>query len=1061
MPTGQPPEGSTQRATPAPQAAWALGLTLPLLLAPWLPPVQLFLTPSAYLPLHISLEMLSIVVSAMVCALAWNVRSHGRPPRDLVLGAALLSAALIDLGHTLSYAGMPDMITPSDPQKAIAFWLAARTISALALLAVGLAPQQRLAPAAKAALVPIALALAAFAWWAALAYEQWLPATFVQGQGQTAFKVAFEYALTAAYAAAALLLWRRRALTPCGELAWLAAAAWVLGLAELWVSQYADVSDPYNVLGHVWKAVAYLMVYRALFVAGVHEPYRTLEVERSRLAALLASIPDPVWLKDEQGRYDYTSPIYLQTFGEPGPGRDAAAAECPFGPGLAARIRAHDNDVAASGRASTREEWLPLRGGGQGLFELTRTPIVGADGELLGVLGLAHDITRQRRLQHALENRMREQECLFDVHHLTEGMHADLARPLQAVVQRLPAAWQVPQRAVARLALDQQVFATPGAQGARVWQRATVRVQGREAGVVEVGYLPGDDAAAPAPPFLAEEQLLLNAVAARVGAMAELRLTSQRLHERESIFSAIAEEAENPIVLVDAGETRFVEFNDAAARTLGYTREEFARLGVADIEANERPDEVRRHFEQIMDQGSVAFETRHRRKDGTKLDRLVRARPLHIEGKSYFAAIWTDISEQKQAAAELDRYRRHLEALVEERTHELAQAKEAAEAATLAKSSFLANMSHEIRTPFNAILGMAHLLRRSGVTAQQAEWLDKIGHAGDHLLAVVDKVLDLSKIEASQLVLHETRFSLAEVLADVVAMLGDRARAKQLQLVVDAEPVPGKLLGDAGRLRQALVNYIGNAIKFTEAGQITLSARVQEQTEHDLLLRFTVQDTGIGIGPEAMARLFTAFEQADSSTTRRYGGTGLGLALTRRLAQLMGGDAGAESRPGSGSSFWFTARLRRAADEAPPAQAGPGPRQAEAELKRAHAGRRVLLAEDEPVNREIIEFLLQQVGLTVTKAEDGEAAVQAALQGTHDLVLMDMQMPRLDGIEATRRIRAAAGTAPPIVALTANAFHEDRERCLQAGMNDFVSKPVAPERLYAVILHWLGVNGRA
>lgn len=386
---------------------------------------------------------------------------------------------------------------------------------------------------------------------------------------------------------------------------------------------------------------------------------------------------------------------------------------------------------------------------------------------------------------------------------------------------------------------------------------------------------------------------------------------------------------------------------------------------------------------------------------------------------------------------------------------ELTTAKQQADAANRSKSAFLANMSHEIRTPLSAITGMVHIMKSEGLPPPQEERLNKIDQAGKHLLSVINDVLDLSKIEAEKFHLEKKNIIVESLVANVASMLTERIREKNLKLIISNEKLPGNLLGDPTRIQQAILNFANNALKFTEQGSITISTQLLEEDSDSVLLRFEVKDTGIGIEPDNIDRLFLAFEQADASTTRKYGGSGLGLALNKKLAKLMGGDVGVKSAPGRGSRFWFTARLGKNPDlpeHSHPEQFGS----IEKQLTKCFTGTRVLIAEDEPINREISTYLLESVGLVVDPVEDGAIAVEMVRKNNYALILMDVQMPNLNGLEATRSIRAIPDKKHiPILALTANAFEEDQQRCKEAGMNDHIAKPIDREQMFTTIHKWL------
>jgi PAS domain S-box-containing protein len=416
-----------------------------------------------------------------------------------------------------------------------------------------------------------------------------------------------------------------------------------------------------------------------------------------------------------------------------------------------------------------------------------------------------------------------------------------------------------------------------------------------------------------------------------------------------------------------------------------------------------------------------------------------------------------DITVRKQTEAELEEYKTHLEAQVEQRTLALSIAKEAAETASRAKSSFLANMSHELRTPMNAIMGMTGLALRKTNDPRLIDHLNKIDQSSSHLLAVINDILDFSKIEADHMGLEKVKFNLGAVLENVTSLIGHKVAERGLALEINtaAEVARLALLGDPLRLGQILLNLTGNAVKFTHAGKISIRVLLADETTHDVVLRFEIEDRGIGISPDDQKRLFTAFEQADGSMTRKYGGTGLGLAISKRLVKMMGGDIGVSSEPGVGSTFWFFVRLCKASGAVSPAPTIVR-NSAEEQLKAEFSGTRVLLVEDEPINREVSKMLLEDAELLVDIAEDGSEAVEKARGTAYAVILMDMQMPVMNGVEATRAIRLLPGCAGvPILAMTANAFEEDRQVCLTAGMDDHIGKPVSPEVLFETMLKWL------
>jgi two-component system sensor histidine kinase/response regulator len=536
-------------------------------------------------------------------------------------------------------------------------------------------------------------------------------------------------------------------------------------------------------------------------------------------------------------------------------------------------------------------------------------------------------------------------------------------------------------------------------------------------------------------------------VTERNRATAELVKAREELRRTAEEHRLLFERNPQPLIVYESATLRIVAASDAASASMGYSRDEFMSMTLLDIAPPEDHAGMIEFASTNLDSGRIGFQLarprRHLCKDGRLIDVEITSDDLVLGGRRCRVCLCLDVTERNRASGEL------------------AVARDQAVEASNMKSAFLANMSHEIRTPMNGVIGMTEILLGMGLTDAQRECAEQIAHSGEQMLSIINDILDISKIETGHLELDINDFDVPETIQQTCSLAGAQAHAKglRLELQIGAD-VPRRVRGDSRRIHQVLLNLVANAIKFTAAGSVSVrvSATGQQQGQ-GTTVSIEVADTGIGIAPEALQHMFEPFTQADVSTTRLYGGTGLGLAIARELVELMGGTIGAESVPGEGSTFRFELLLASPLD-VDDANAAPARDAGQADTQLWAAPPLVLVAEDNQINQIVAARSLERCGCSVDVVSDGRAALDAIAEKRYDVVLMDCQMPELDGYETTAEIRRREGDGErtPVIAMTAQAMDGDRERCLEAGMDDFISKPIRHANLVATLRRWIPVS---
>lgn len=896
-------------------------LALGVLLAWAMPSIPAAHGVASYLPLHTLLETIAIIIAALVFSVGWNANIDKLSGNLMLLACAFTGVGLLDFSHVLSYTGMPDFVTESSPAKAINFWLAARALAACALFVVAVTPWRPLASTrTRYVLMTTVLVLTAFIYWLFLFHDEILPQTFIPGKGLTAFKINAEYTIIGINIVTAVALWIRMSKPQPFNAAALFSAVCVMALSEFFFTLYANVTDIFNLLGHIYKVISYFFIYRAIFVVAIEDPYRRLKASQNQLQATLDALPDLLFEIDRDGYYcSYHSP----------------RTSLPVTPA---------------------EEFI-----GQSLFDTLPADAV-----------------------NSVKTALREAD---------ENGHATGEYKIKTPQGKRWWNFSVVKKTVDANQQSRFIVLSRDVSERRQIEEANIRLA---------------------------ERLELATSSAYIGIW-DWDIVGNILTWDDRMFELYGLQKTNPGIDHDAWLATL--HADDRANT-----EEAIQLALNNI----KPYDIEFRIQWQKNQYRHIKAMAHVVHDEQGV-------PLRMIGVSY------DVTRRKEVEATLTRINEELEQRVQQRTTQISNVLKQAEQANAAKSEFLSRMSHELRTPLNAILGFGQLLEintEQPLTNMQSDQVKEILSAGNHLLELINEVLDLSRIESGRLDLDLKPVVIAPLIESCVAQLLPLARARHINSTLELNK-QYVVMADQMRLKEILFNLLSNAIKYNREGG---SIQINCTPANDNHLRISVHDTGHGIAADSLLVIFNPFERLQSAY-EGIEGTGIGLALVKKLVTAMHGKTGVDSVEGEGSTFWFELPLAET-EELPISRTTIC-----ANAVTENVPYRILYIEDNLANLRLMHKIMSsRDDIELLDANNAETGLEIATRQPLDLILLDINLPGMDGFTALQQLRNNNYTQNiPVIAVTANAMLKDVEKGIKAGFTDYLTKPLDIPRLMELL----------